>query len=302
MKQTQYLWWGSLLTLMILIGYSYSSQAQNKKYPFVDTTYADIERLEVKGRFCRVKIETVDNGNNVAMEGKIRGFNRKSRFEIMHEKIGKTLRVWIDDLSENSATLATKSYLHFKVPATIELDIRNTSGGIFASNLKGQEHRLRTTSGMINLKDVQAQKIITKSTSGGIRLHNVTAAIGARATSGMVKAVNVKGDLHIRTSAGGIRLKNVEGGLQLKTSAAAIIGEQVLLTSNSTFKTSAGRIRMKFSNDLKKLNFDLRASAAKLWIGEDRYRKRVILRNGPNIMVKGISNAGSQRYEAFTGK
>ncbi|OJJ20181.1 hypothetical protein BKI52_17055 [marine bacterium AO1-C] len=302
MKETKYLWWGSLLTLIMLIGYSFSSQAQDKKYPFVDTTYADIDRLEVNGRFCRVKIETVDNGSQVKMEGKIRGLNRKSRFEIMHEKIGKTLRVWIDDLSENSATFATKSYLHFKVPATIELDIKNTSGGIFASKLKGMEHRLRTTSGMINLQDVEAKKIIAKTTSGGIRLQNVTAAVGARATSGMVKAVNVKGDLSIRTSAGGIRLKNVEGGLQLKTSAAAIIGEQVLLTRNSTFRTSAGKIRMKFTNDIKKLNFDLKASAAKLWIGEERYRKRVILRNGQNIMVKGVSNAGSQRYESFTGK
>ena len=220
----------------------------------------------------------------------------------MHEKIGKTLRVWIDDLSVNSAALPTKSYLHFKVPPTIELDIKNSSGGIFASNLKGKEHRLRTTSGMINLAGVQAEKIIARTTSGGIRLQKVTATLGAQSSSGMVKLVQVKGDIRVRTSAGGIRLKNVEGKLQLRTNAAAITGEQVLLTSNAHFRTSAGKIRMKFTNDLQKLNFNLKASAAKLWIGKERYRRRVILKNGPNITVKGVSNAGSQRYETFVGK
>lgn len=300
MKDSRYLWLGSILTLLMLIGFSQVSNAQNKKYPFVDTTYVGITKLEVHGRFCRVNIEAVDNYDKVELKGKIRGLNNKRRFEIAHQKMGKTLRVWIDDIAENHVVLATKSHLNFKIPSTVELDIKNSSGGIFASNLKGAQHRFRTTSGMIKLQNIIAERLILRSTSGGIRLDKVQADIGARASAGMVKIENTKGDIKIRTSAGGIRLKNIEGGLNLRTSAAAIVGEQVLLTGNSIFRTSAGKIRMKFSNDIKKLNFDLKSSAAKLWVGDMRYKRRVVLKQGENIMVKGVSSAGSQRYESFT--
>lgn len=298
MKDIKYLFLGSLLCFVYLMSQSYSVQAQKKKkYPKVDTMYAGIEKIEVNGRFCRVQIEIVENTDKVILQGEIRGFNRKDRFEIMHEKLGTTLKVWIDDLSENSITLATKSRLTFKMPAKVELDVKNTSGGIYAAGLKGPYHRLRTSSGMIKLQNVKAQELRLRTTSGGIRLQDIQANVKATSSAGMVKVTRLKGSLYTRTSAGGIRLKDIEGGLSLKSSAGAIIGEQVLLTENSDFRSSAGKIRMKFKNDLKELNFDLRSSAAKLYIGEERFKRRVVLSNGKNILVKGTSSAGSQKYE-----
>lgn len=178
------------------------------------------------------------------------------------------------------------------------VEIETSSGGIKLENVSGKIVKARSSSGGQRWANVTGE-FITRANSGGIRVDGVKGNAELRTSSGTIRVANIEGHLKAKANSGGIRLNNVKGSLSLMSGSGSISGERVLLTGSSDFQSSSGGIRMKLKNDLKKLDFDLKAGSGGLRIGGQRSGKRFILRNGNNIVVKGISRSGSQKYISF---
>lgn len=356
MKNIKYLLWVITLVFCVLTFYSFSSQAQGSVVAQIDTSYAGIKNVEIKARFCRVEIGAVDNTDKVSFFGEITGNYSKGAYKFMHQKVGNTLKVWLDGKSfKIGFSIISKSKLMFKIPKGTNVVVQNTSGSVYGvglngaithlaansgsikaaninspkvyiktssgsiktENISGKNIEFKSSSGSIRAENVSGQTLIAQSSSGGQRWANITAEFTTQANSGGIRVTGVKGNTSLRTSSGsikvsnlagnlkakassgGVLLKNVQGALNVRASSGSIKGDEILLTGNSDFESRSGGIRMKLKNDLKKLDFDLRASSGSLRIGGQRSGKRFVLRNGNRILVTGISRSGSQRYVSF---
>ena len=379
MKNIKYLFWVITLVFCLLTFYSFSSQAQGNVVAQVDTSYTGIKNVEIKARFCRVEVGAVNNTDKVSFFGEISGNQRRGNYKFMHEKVGNTLKVWVEGKSgfNIGISITSKSKMMFKVPKGTSVVVENTSGSVFgtglsgaithlaansgsvkaqninspkvyvkassgsvsaeningsdvdfktssgslkAENINGKRVDFKTSSGGLRVENVNGQTVTalsssggqrwtnvggeftTRASSGGIRIQGIKGNANVRTSSGTIRIANITGDLKAKANSGGIRLNNVKGALSLEATSGSIAGEDILLTGNSNFQSSSGGIKMGLKNDLKKLDFDLKAGSGSLRIGSERSGKRFVLKNGNSIVVKGISRSGSQKYVSFGSK
>ncbi|OJJ20182.1 hypothetical protein BKI52_17060 [marine bacterium AO1-C] len=182
-----------------------------------------------------------------------------------------------------------------------DVEFKTGSGGLKIENVSGKTVTARTSSGSQRWANVNGE-FATQAGSGGIKIDGIKGNLNVRTGSGTIRVANVKGNVKAKAGSGGIRLNNIQGMLSLTTRSGGISGDGVLLTGNSDFQSGSGGIRMKLKNDLKKLDFDLKAGSGGLRVGGERSGKRLVLRNGNGILITGTSRSGSQRYVSFEGR
>ncbi|MEO1654157.1 MAG: DUF4097 family beta strand repeat-containing protein, partial [Bacteroidota bacterium] len=240
-----------------------------------------ITAIEVEGRFCRVEVST-HSQNRVDFEGKITGNARPGTYTIYAEQRGSTLKVWIE--SEGKIRWSnTKSLLSFKVPATTNVDINNSSGSVQVSGINSELFRLKASSGSIKAQNIKANALV-KTSSGSIKIENIEGNVEAQsssgsqtwqglkgniqtsASSGAIRLQNVNGDITAKTSSGSIRSNSCTGKMIMQASSGALSGENIELTDHSSFRTNSGGIRMQLRNDVDQLSFELSASSGGLSI------------------------------------
>ncbi|OJJ20183.1 hypothetical protein BKI52_17065 [marine bacterium AO1-C] len=221
-------------------------------------------------------------------------------------------------LSGDYAKLETRSgsikaqYINAKIA-----QFRSFSGYIKVENLNSQEVSFNSHSGSFRLTDAKAGHIQAKNHQGSQRWINVRAQIEASCHQSTIRVIGGKGkvmlnshqgtlrvydyvgEVYARNYSGSIRLKNVHGRMDLQANSGSIIGEGVLLMNQSRLQSSSGYIKMKLKNELNKLDYDLRSSSGSVKIGDDRYGKKYVVRNGNKTLVRANSSSGNMFFGKY---
>ncbi|MFA8433048.1 MAG: DUF4097 family beta strand repeat-containing protein [Marinifilaceae bacterium] len=318
-----------VLLLVGTLGYASGLKAQ-KLYDQQKASFEGVKILNVEGSFCDVLIEA-ESQKQIDFRGEIRGESRSGGrdLKIHHSREGEVLRVWVD--SPNGFYRNLDGKLQFKVPSDLQLDVRNSSGNIMVFGIRNAGMKLKATSGDIELKDIHANlefettsgdfelmeltgDIEGKSTSGDQTFRKVKGSLYTRATSGELSFYDIDGEIESKTSSGNVDFEGIhgnmknestsgnihvrycQGALSMRATSGNIRGEGIELKQNSRFRTTSGNISMDFENDLESLGFDLEASSGDLYVGNRHGEKEILFRRG-DILVRGESSSGNQRYK-----
>lgn len=313
------------VVLIFLVGSHFSGE--EKVTQNIDETFDGISQLEVRGSFLSVEVEGRES-NSVHFTGELTTRKKGDDTKIMYEVDGKSLVVWIE--RDNKIFNNISGKLKFEVPKTIKLDVKNSSGGVSVQNLINKNLQIKTSSGGIraegisgnlklqassggiSLSDLEGNADVTTS-SGGIRISNIEGKLTARsssggqsfesiegsvstsASSGSIRFTSVEGSVNANTSSGSIKVRDFEGSLDLVSSSGSQYGEDVELKTDSKFHSVSGSITMHLDNSPNDLRFDLHASSGGLHAFDSRGDKSLQVGQG-DILVKGTSSSGSQRY------
>jgi hypothetical protein len=315
--------------LIVLIGLflmPFYSSAQTI-YAEVDAKFDGIKRVEIEGRFVDVNILGTD-ADEVDLKGVIRGKLRSGKdFEFKHKQEGAVLKVWIE--APRSIMGRFEAKLTLKVPYSMDIDIRNSSGDIYIEEIIADKMKLVTSSGDVELKNIETQ-LTTSSTSGDLEIDYLKGAISARSTSGDQKFSHIRasvstratsgdflfsdvfGDLSTKTTSGDLQFENIDGRisnvstsgnitidkaktiLDLTVTSGDISGDGIELTGDSRFKSTSGDVSMNF-NDIGAMSFDLKASSGDLRAGS-RSEDRKLYKNNGGVWIYGVSSSGDQNY------
>ncbi len=210
----------------------------------------------------------------------------------------------IVDLSASSGSIKAENI-------DSNLDVVTSSGSIKTINIGGDLHiscssgsqYMNTIGGDVEAKvssgGIKAEKVngnlTSTSSSGSQHLSEINGDVRAEASSGSIGIHTVKGDVRASASSGSIKLTHIEGALNLHTSSGGQYGEDIILTGNSSFKSSSGGIKMGLSNGLDELSFDLTASSGGLHAKGTNGKKHLEIKKG-DILVHGVSSSGGQKY------
>jgi DUF4097 and DUF4098 domain-containing protein YvlB len=192
-----------------------------------------------------------------------------------------------------------------------EYDFKTATGTVTAMNVRGKI-TINTKSGNIDISNIDGY-VTAISDKGEISASNIRGELTTQTNTAAQKIANIDGKLMLRTSTGELTLKNIEGHLQtlnddgdvwienlkgtmdLKSIAGRLTGTGILLTGNTYFETTKGRIEMELKNSLNELTFDLESNYGFLYIPGEAKKKKLKSGNGP-IVITGRTNNGPQRF------
>ena len=290
--------------LLLLAAFSFAAAGGSREQG--DFEYTDISDLVVEAGTFDVEI---DAGRGDSVEMTID--NYPDNYTVYHSVNGSTVRVWIE--RQNSLFQRPhRGRLRFVVPTEIDLEVDNSTGDVEMRGIVSDRIAISTSTGDVEIDDAKIDGAVD-TTTGGISIDSVIGDLTVSATTGRVELSEIEGDVSVRTSTGsqnlrdivgdltirattgGVRLDDIEGRLTIRTSTGNITGEDVLLTGDSTFKASTGRIEIDLENRVENLEFDLTSTTGSLRAGDDRSQRRLFL-GGTGIRVEGETSTGNQRY------
>jgi hypothetical protein len=135
----------------------------------------------------------------------------------------------------------TSSWFHFgswppvqcefivTVPATYNVDLRTSGGGISVGDLTGA--------------------VVARTSGGGLRFGRITGTVDGHTSGGGISLEECTGDVKVHTSGGGIHLGPVGGNAQVHTSGGGISIKGIAGVVNA--HTSGGPIDVAFAGPLK---------------------------------------------------
>ncbi len=271
----------------------------------------NIKEVRVEGLFCDVYVE---QGSRNYLDAIIRGRGDKGDFEFDTEISGSTLLVKVikRDRSWRSWNM-TEAKIELTIRDGVRLDIDNSSGDIYVTDLNTEDSEIEATSGDITLKRINADlevetssgdieinelvgRLEMESTSGDQQIYNSDGIIDTRASSGDITISDFDGDLEIEATSGDIELKGGKGAISVRTSSGDIDGNDIELTGNAYFKATSGDVEIDFINDLRDLSFDLTATSGDLDVGNRSGEKKLYLDRG-GYKIVGVTSSGNQEYE-----
>ncbi len=132
------------------------------------------------------------------------------------------------------------------VPATYNVDLRTSGGGIRVGDLSG--------------------KVVARTSGGGLQFGKITGSVDGNTSGGGIRLAACTGDVKVHTSGGGIHLGPVDGSADVRTSGGGISIEQIAGIVNA--HTSGGPIHAAFSGPLKG-NCDLSSSGGGITVRVD---------------------------------
>ena len=269
-------------------------------------SYPGVREIEIESATFDVAVQTVDQ-DEISLE--IR--NNPRNYTVYHETRGDRVVVWVEKSFSLLGGFHTGELI-LQVPASTEIDVETSTGDVVASGLTGDSVRIRTTTGSIQTRNITSElelrtttgRVTVESSEGEFDVSTSTGSISLVATEGPVEArsstgsqsfESVRGDIEARTTTGRIEFSDTEGMVRAQSTTGSHRGENVLLTDDSRFQTSTGRIEIDIAQVLESLEFDLESSTGSLSVGDDRSQRRLFL-GGTGITVEGRSSTGSQRY------
>jgi DUF4097 and DUF4098 domain-containing protein YvlB len=260
------------------------------------------------------------------------------KVNIQYERKGNELRVKVSNVCQKSCFVGkviSKHLLTFEVPAKTDLVVNSAYGNVIVASVKGKGCKVRSSSGDIKISDVNSEldlhsaygnvmlnkiegKIDLRSSSGDIVASDLTGELIAKSSygdqvyknvnggmklatsSGDIKIYNSKGDLHAAVSYGNVLLEEYKGAPSIATATGDIKGKGVVLTGNTSFKTSYGNIKMDIENPLSALSFETRTSYGKIRLSKEGQKveetNKMLINKGP-IKIEAITVSGDQVYE-----
>ena len=295
------------LSLLLIGGITY---AQNT-IAYSELEVENIEEVRIDGSFCDIYVE---NGNRNYLKAVIEGRGGKGDYEFDTEIVGSTLLVKVikRDRGYRGYNI-NEAKIELTIQDNVELDIDNSSGDIFISDLRSDESRIEASSGDITLKQIKAN-LTVETSSGDISIDDMVGALDMESTSGDQKIYNTRGDIETQSSSGDITVVSFDGTLELeatsgdieirgglgaldiKTTSGNIEGEGIELIDDAVFRASSGDVEIDFENDIADLSFDLIATSGELRAGGKSGEKKLYIDRG-GYRVTGVTSSGDQEYE-----
>jgi len=299
-----------LFILMCLIVITACSKGKQDMVNELEFKYPNIKNVEIKGALFDIKGE----GNDTSViTGNIETSNKN--YMLFHKQEGDKLVIWFERKWWAIFSFPGKHKLTIQVPFSTNIKIYNSSGKVHIKNIDAENVILKTSSGKIIAENIKADQryhassggiILNKAfssdeislgaSSGNIKIDGVEADIKVRTSSGKITINDVNGNIKASASSGFIIIKDYKGSLELSTSSGSIKGEEINITSDSSFKTSSGNISIDYANINEDFSFDLKASSGKLKAGTVDTRGELHAGNG-SIKIIGRSTSGNQSYK-----
>jgi DUF4097 and DUF4098 domain-containing protein YvlB len=265
-----------------------------------------IEVLEVEASLLDVEIIGVSGTTLTA-----RGDEIPNNMIVKYKRRGNVLRVWAEKRFF-SFKLRNNGSLYFEVPGNTDLNIRTSSGEVVIRNMASESVSAESSSGMISISNILSD-LRVNSSSGDVNIGMVEGNVRAESSSGQIEIIDVSGAVTLSSSSGDLRLSSIDGAIEassssgrvtleavngtvdLQTSSGNITGADVLITGDSAFESSSGRIDIDFSNQLNEISFRLKSSSGMLEVGNLRKEKQLAAGEGA-MKVTGESSSGNQAY------
>lgn len=211
--------------------------AQQMKVVFEgNETFHNVTKINVKGLFCKINL-IASQQEDVLIQSKIEAMQDEDAYKTICLNDGGLLSVSVQVPGDGYASHAGE--ITISLPASIAIDIDNTSGYVELHDLKQANLNVVTTSGKITAKDSQGNigmqsksgnisvnnlkgDIKTSSYSGSQFINNLEGTITLDSPDGDITADNINGTLHISTIAGTQTITNVSGEIFQKSSSGAV--------------------------------------------------------------------------------
>jgi DUF4097 and DUF4098 domain-containing protein YvlB len=202
-------------------------QSADSSHFAVDTTFNSITRLEVTGMFCDVTINP-HNGKHLSLKGDMKVEYKgkvlnKPHYVIRYEQKDSVLKVWVENTQPKKNMIMINGevnysgHLDFQVPERAALLIKNASGNITATGLRGRPCHLESNYGTVRAEGI-ATDLTLRSSSGNVAFENVEGQVDCRVSYGNISASNIRGRMQIHSSSGHIQLADLTGDLEIKSS------------------------------------------------------------------------------------
>lgn len=281
----------------------------------VDTqkSYSNIKSVEVNGGWLNV---TYTGGSS--SEVTVNAF-LESTFEnqdIIFVTIGDVLKISYEQSSNNSSwgNNRNKGYIKITGPASMNLDLRNSSGTLDVKNVEGSNTNLRVSSGKITAANIKGDLVI-RATSGSLNVTDVDGDVAAgvtsgnakfdhiigdvtyQSTSGSLEANRIRGEINVSITSGNVKLNDIEALGKIKFTSGNVRATNAGLTGNTNFTGTSGNFKIQTSSNLKDFNFSLRASSGNLRVGGISTGKNLEIDNDARDWVKGSISSGNISIE-----
>ncbi|HEY1045975.1 MAG TPA: DUF4097 family beta strand repeat-containing protein [Bacteroidia bacterium] len=183
----------------------------------IDTTFKNIEKLEVVGSFCSINVMKGSPGL-LNFKGQINMSGKKPKnieHRIKYEQFGNILRITVENTEKHKAFITTmNSYpegvLSFVADPKIEMSLRNTSGNVYASGMEPQVFNIDCSYGNVTVEKMSTN-VNVNAKSGDVNMRDVKGNVICNALYGNQTFSNVTGDMSIASSSGSVTMSNIEG-------------------------------------------------------------------------------------------
>jgi DUF4097 and DUF4098 domain-containing protein YvlB len=275
----------------------------------IEENFEGIEEIFVKGGSLEVNYEGSNQEDDVFLNAYLES-NRTEGIEIIYKVEGKRLRVELKQESGGWGNIRTKGFISLTGPENMELDISNSSGTMFISNVQSDKIDLGISSGKIEARNLSSDEINIRASSGRLDLENLDGHLICKMSSGNGQISGVKGDVTVEASSGSYKISEVEGLVNaslssgnlelddigelgsLKVSSGRIEARQSGLGDHTNFNGSSGSFTVQTEQDLEDLNFELSSSSGSLEVGDNKTRKKLSINNDAEHTVTGSISSG----------
>lgn len=239
-----------------------AKEAQAERFSYDRIRSVAVERGNIFSVFV-----TGSSGSRRA-DGKII-MPEKSPYKVKHRRYGDRLVI----------TVTGRSLL----PATGRYEIHLTVGTETAADIA-------VDTGEVNLSGIGGIKHVRTDT-GGVYMADCFGEIDTITDTGRQEYTRTAGILNAESDTGGIIVDDHEGEFHLWTDTGGILGQEILVTGNSTFRSDTGDIDIDLLNELDDFSFDVESDTGAIRIGETRGRGDLKTGSGP-ITIRGKTDTG----------
>ena len=277
--------------MIILVAVSCSGES--KQVHAIDETLQGVKYLKVYGNFCTVEIEGTES-SDLSIAGEIRGTSSPGSYAILyHLELDSTVKVWIDKPVAKVGNVQGK--LSFKVNKNVEIKVVNETGDVYVEGMSGEKVRIKTSAGDVVTDDISTY-LRVKTLEGDINVSNQLGNLKTRTTTGDQQLLNIEGDVLSSSTSGDMGFTNVAGGVHATTTSGDISGRQVGLKKDSHFNSNSGTIKVRLSNPMDELSFDLQTKTGTLEVGDSLGSKSFVTNRGA-VHVMGETDGGNQSFQ-----
>jgi DUF4097 and DUF4098 domain-containing protein YvlB len=268
--------------------------------------YDDIREIVVGSRYFGVDIAGEDRSG---VAGEIFATEED---RVVHRNQGGRLLVEVQPRRNISFQMGTSPRLVLRIPreAAVRVEsgsgsvrvvavshsqgvvVESGSGAVAVADIDGPTD-VDTGSGSVDVRNVRGRVTISTA-SGSIQAAGIDGDLRTDTASGSQRLVRIDGDVEATSASGGVQLNETEGRVRVETASGSQQGEELVLTGDSSFRSSSGSIRMDFVNPLDELRIDATAGSGTIRVGSNR-GDRLVVGDGP-IVVTGKTSSGGQEY------
>ena len=282
------------MKFFILIGLYFISSSLILAQNISEKTFNNINAIKVTGKFMSVVV-IGENRENVDVRTEMSD-RAAEYFEINFSESGQNLEIEVVDKKKRFNWGDIKGEIFIKIPKSVILNIRNSSGKVDVKNIDSESVNLLASSGSVYANNLIAQTINLKTSSGSIHINELKGqVIDMESSSGSQSLKNIEANLKSVSSSGSISIIKFKGEIELRSSSGRLSGENVTLISSGKFKSSSGSIKIALENNPNDLSFNCSSSSGGIRIGNEKGSKKFILNEG-DIRIEAISSSGSQNF------